>query len=178
MKKVLTILILGLAILAFSGCENKELKQGKSEFLRFAMNKYDGIATAQEILERKYDKKIVDSWVKELEKTKEWANHVKEGKLEFFSKVERTREQEYIPFREFGQLQSVAERVYGKKVADAWVKELEKEDKWIDSKTLEYCRESVYSTSSKKFDRKFSFWTEERVCGYDLVDQWIKEKGK
>jgi len=75
MKKVLTILILGLAILAFSGCENQELKQGRLDFIEDAMT--FGKARTQKIAEVKYGKEVVAKWIKELEDKGEWIDLVK-----------------------------------------------------------------------------------------------------
>ncbi|MDR0467844.1 MAG: hypothetical protein LBG67_03245 [Campylobacteraceae bacterium] len=78
MKKVLTILILGLTILAFSGCgESEELKKGKLEFISNAMNKNFGKLHAQKVAELKYGKEVVAKWIKELEDKGEWINLAK-----------------------------------------------------------------------------------------------------
>ncbi|MDR0467752.1 MAG: hypothetical protein LBG67_02770, partial [Campylobacteraceae bacterium] len=75
MKNVLTILVLGLAVLSFGGCENQELKQGRLDFIEDAMNK--GRAKTQKVAEVKYGKEVVAKWIKELEDKGEWIDLVK-----------------------------------------------------------------------------------------------------
>ena len=126
MKKVLTILILGLAILAFNGCgESEELKEGRLQFLSNSADKNFGKAKAQKIAEAKYGEKVVKVWVNELRNKGEWIKY-EEGKADFWNRLSLMIGGDNFPDKEDERVISIYKDHYGD-VVDEWITEMSKE---------------------------------------------------